>query len=156
MMMFFIGYRQRYHFTNTNMGTCRPEKIYLGLQILNRIKIIFLALNLSSYMNRSYLKAFLLSVALTGIFFCLVILLFSALRILSFSPELLAGPTLAGFPLAILLLPFVVPTSGIFTYRFLNNSFPNNHLEKFSLSVSNLILGICVAMLFFGYQKCSP
>lgn len=104
-------------------------------------------------MNRSYLKAFLLSVALTGIFFCLVILLFSALRILSFSPELLAGPTLAGFPLAILLLPFVVATSGIFAYRFLNNSFPNNHLEKFSLSVSNLILGICVAMLFFGYQK---
>lgn len=42
---------------------------------------------------------------------------------------------------------------GLFSYRFLNNSFPKNHLEKFSLSVSNVILGICVAMLFFGYLK---
>lgn len=83
----------------------------------------------------------------------MITLLFSTLGILSFSRQLLAGPLIAGLPLAILVLPFIVLTLGLLSYRFLNNSFPNNNLEKFSLSISNLILGICVAMLFFGYMK---
>jgi hypothetical protein len=112
-----------------------------------------LELNLSSYMNNSYPKAFLLSVALTGVFFCLIIFLFSALGVLSFSNELLAGSLIAGLPLTALLLPFILSFLGLLSYRFLNNSFPKNNLEKFSLSVSNIILGICVAMLFFGYLK---
>lgn len=51
------------------------------------------------------------------------------------------------------LLQFVIPALGLWLYRFFNTKFPNNNLDKFSLSVSNLILGICVAMLFFGYLK---
>ena len=104
-------------------------------------------------MNNSYPKAFILSVALTGVFFCLITFLFSALGVLSFNPRLATGPVIAGLPLTILFLPFFISALGLLSYRFLNNSFPNNHLEKFSLSISNLILGICVAMLFFGYLK---
>lgn len=104
-------------------------------------------------MNNNYPKAFLISVALTGAFFCLVAFIFTALGVLSFNPTLLAGPAIAGLPLTILMLPFIISLLGLLSYRFLNNSFPNNQLEKFSLSVSNLLLGICVAMLFFGYLK---
>ncbi|WP_316817783.1 lycopene cyclase domain-containing protein [Pedobacter nyackensis] len=104
-------------------------------------------------MNNSYPKAFLLSVALTGIFFCLITTLFNVLGVLSFSPQLVAAPFIAGLPLTILLVPFVISALGLLSYRFLNSNFPNNNLEKFSLSVSNLILGLCIAMLFFGYMK---
>jgi hypothetical protein len=104
-------------------------------------------------MNNSYLKAFLLSVALTGIFFCLIIFLFHALGILSKHDQDLASSQSTGLPIYIFLLQFIIPAVGLWLYRFLNNKFPNNDLDKFSLSMSNLILGICVAMLFFGYLK---
>ena len=95
-------------------------------------------------MNNSYTKAFLLSVALTGIFFLLVTYLFSALGVLSLSEPGLFN-TIA--------LQFFIPGIGLYLYEFLNKKFPNNSLDSFSLSLSNLVLGICVAMLFFGYLK---
>jgi len=105
-------------------------------------------------MNNRHPKAFFFSVALTGVFFCLIIFLFSLLNILSFNLKLSAyGPFVAGLPVAMLLPAFLAPALGLWTYLFLNNRFPNNNLEKFSLSVSNLILGICAAMSFFGYLK---
>lgn len=65
----------------------------------------------------------------------------------------MSGPLIGGLPLLLILFPFIISALGLLSYRFLNNSFPNNNLEQFSLSLSNLILGICVAMLFFGYLK---
>jgi hypothetical protein len=96
--------------------------------------------NLSLYMNNSYTKAFLLSVLITGVIFSLLPLLFARLGILSLGNELL-------------LSSFIAPALGLCLYGYLNSRFPNNDLEKFSLSVSNLMLGICVAFLFFGYLK---
>jgi len=104
-------------------------------------------------MNNSYTRTILLSICLTGILFSLFAILFSALGILSFNANLLTGVVIAGLPIQIILLSFVIPALGLYTYRFLNTRFPNNNLEKFSLSVSNLMLGICIAFLFFGYLK---
>jgi len=104
-------------------------------------------------MNNNYPKVFLLSVVLSGFIFCLITLLFKTLGILSFNDLDTTMPLIAGLPIAIILLQFIIPALGLILYRFLNNRFPNNRLEKFSLSLSNLILGICVAMLFFGYLK---
>lgn len=104
-------------------------------------------------MNNSYPKAFLAAVCLTGIFFSALIFLFNALQILSFDTSNFGNPLVAGVPLYAIAATFAVPSSGLFTYLFLNSRFPNNALEKFSLSLSNLLLGICVAMLFFGYLK---
>jgi hypothetical protein len=104
-------------------------------------------------MNNSYTRTILLSICLTGLLFSLFAILFSTLGILSFNTNLSTGIVIAGLPIQIILLSFVIPALGLYTYRFLNTRFPNNNLEKFSLSVSNLMLGICIAFLFFGYLK---
>lgn len=104
-------------------------------------------------MNNSYPKAFLLSVALTGIFFCLLTYLFSLLGVLSLSDLGKFESQNTDSIVAIVVLHFAIPAIGLWLYHFLNSRFPNNSLDGFSLSLSNLFLGICVAMLFFGYLK---
>ena len=42
---------------------------------------------------------------------------------------------------------------GLQLYHVLNARFPDNSLEKFSLSLSNLMLGIGLGVLFFTYTK---
>lgn len=91
-------------------------------------------------MKYNHTKPALLSILLTGVIFLLLPFLFIRLGILSFSKELL-------------VFSFIAPALGLCLYCYLNYRFPNNNPEKFSLSVSNLMLGICVAMLFFGYLK---
>jgi hypothetical protein len=85
-------------------------------------------------------KPALLSILLTGIIFSLLPFLFSGLGMLSFGKGLL-------------VFSFITPALGLCIYSYLNYRLPDNDLEKFSLSVSNLMLGICAAMLFFGYLK---
>jgi hypothetical protein len=104
-------------------------------------------------MNNRYPKAFSLSVALTGIFFFLITYLFSLLGVLSLSEPGLFNTQNPGLTLSLIALQFFLPALGLGLYNFLNNKFPNNSLDSFSLSLSNLVLGICVAMLFFGYLK---
>ncbi|MDR6786323.1 hypothetical protein ABIE26_005042 [Pedobacter africanus] len=93
-------------------------------------------------MNINTIKAALLSLLITGTVFSLFTFLFVSLRVLSFSSPVLVG-----------LSAFVVPAVAIGLYQFLNDRFPGNALEKYSLLTSNLLLGLCVALLFFGYQK---
>lgn len=93
-------------------------------------------------MNINTTKAALLSLLITGTVFSLLTFLFVKLRILSFNSPVLAGVS-----------AFLVPAIAIGLYQFLNNRFPGNALEKYSLLTSNLLLGLCVALLFFGYQK---
>lgn len=104
-------------------------------------------------MNNNNLKAFVLSITLTGILFCLITFLFNALGILSINEQASASTQTGPLSIVVILLQFAIPILGLYLYCFLNNRFPNNDLDKFSLSISNLILGICVAMLFFGYLK---
>ena len=115
---------------------------FIGTAQRYNFKLFFILLsqNLSSYMKYNYTKPALLAILLTGTIFSLLPFLFTALGILSFSKELLA-------------FSFMTPALGLCIYSYLNHRFPNNDLEKFSLSVSNLMLGICVAMLFFGFLK---
>jgi lycopene cyclase domain-containing protein len=70
-----------------------------------------------------------------------------------FNPPYLTGLTLWELPVEELLLLFILPLSGLAVYLFLNNRFPDNKLEKYSLAVSNILLGICIAMLYFGHRK---
>jgi len=116
-------------------------------------KLLLLSLNLSSYMNNNYKKTVFLSVCLTGILFSLFALVFTALGIMSANASILSGYNIAGLPIEVILLCFIIPAAGLYLYRFLNTRFPDNSLEKFSLSISNLLLGVCIALLFFGYLK---
>lgn len=70
-----------------------------------------------------------------------------------YNPPYLLGVTLWGLPAEELLLLFALPLAGIAIYEFLNFKYPDNGLEKYSFAVSNMLLGVCIAMLYFGHQK---
>lgn len=75
------------------------------------------------------------------------------LKVIVFNPPYLTGMTLWELPVEELLLSLILPLTGIAIYLFLNKRYPDNSSEKYSLAVSNIMLGICIAMLYFGHQK---
>jgi lycopene cyclase domain-containing protein len=75
------------------------------------------------------------------------------LKVIVFNPPYLTGMTLWELPVEELLISLLLPLCGLGIYLFLNVRFPDNSLEKYSLAVSNIMLGICIAMLYFGHQK---
>jgi hypothetical protein len=56
-------------------------------------------------------------------------------------------------PLEQYLLNFTFSFAAIGLYQYLNLKFPKNDLQRYSLAMSNLLLGLCVAFLFFAYTK---
>jgi lycopene cyclase domain-containing protein len=75
------------------------------------------------------------------------------LKVIVYQPQLLSGMTLWELPIEELLLSLILPLTGIAIYDYLNARYPDNTPEKYSLAVSNIMLGICIAMLYFGHQK---
>lgn len=75
------------------------------------------------------------------------------LKVIVFNPPYLSGMTLWELPIEELLLSLLLPFSGIAIYLFLNMHYKDNSLEKYSLALSNMMLGVCIAMLYFGHQK---
>jgi lycopene cyclase domain-containing protein len=75
------------------------------------------------------------------------------LKVIVFNPPYLSGMTLWELPIEELLLSLLLPLSGIAIYLFLNMRYKDNSLEKYSLALSNMMLGVCIAMLYFGHQK---
>lgn len=75
------------------------------------------------------------------------------LKVIVFNPPYLTGLTLWELPIEELLLSMLLPGAGLAVYFFLNTRYPANGLEKYSLAVSNILLGVCIAMLYFGHQK---
>lgn len=71
---------------------------------------------------------------------------------LTFDSGYITGHYLGILPLEEWLFCILMPFTGLGIYSFLNLTFPGDSLQKFSLTVSNLLLGLCVAMLFFAYR----
>lgn len=93
------------------------------------------------------------AILLTGLLFLIWDMLFTRLNVWSFNPAYIIGINLYGLPLEEILFFLTVPYACVFIYECLNVYFPKNALQKYSLSLSNLILGLCIAILFFGYTK---
>lgn len=98
----------------------------------------------NTYLQNSSVKWMLMLPAalISGLFFSLIAWLL-----------VLLGVQTIGYSWQELLFYPVLCFLGLLVYHFLNVSFPNNDLEKFSLSFSNLLLGIGTGMLFFTYTK---
>jgi len=75
------------------------------------------------------------------------------LKVIAFNPSYMTGMTLWQLPIEELLLSLILPLCGLSVYLFLNLRFPDNGPEKYSLAVSNMMIGVCIAMLYFGHQK---
>ncbi|MBC7418810.1 MAG: lycopene cyclase domain-containing protein [Pedobacter sp.] len=98
-------------------------------------------------------KFVLPAISLTGVVFLIWDLLFVKLNVWSFNPDYIIGIKFFGLPLEEILFFLTVPYACIFIYECLNAYFPANHLQKYSLVLSNLLLGICIAFLYFGYNR---
>jgi hypothetical protein len=79
--------------------------------------------------------------------------LLKLMGVLSFDYHLTTNIIFRTLPIEQYLLHFGFCFFALTLYQFLNSRFPDNTLQKFSLAASNLILGLCVAFLFFAYDK---
>ncbi|WP_316842172.1 lycopene cyclase domain-containing protein [Pedobacter gandavensis] len=93
------------------------------------------------------------AVFITGLIFSLFAILFVIFNAWVFNPSYLSGVFLWLIPIEEGLFYMTSCLAGIAIYQALNAFFPENALDKFSLSFSNLMLGICIAMLFFAHMK---
>lgn len=93
------------------------------------------------------------AILITGLVFLVWDLLFVKLNVWSFNPDYLIGISFFGLPLEEILFFLTVPYACIFIYECLNAYFPKNDLQKYSLALSNTLLGLCIAVLFFGYSR---
>ncbi|MET4082448.1 lycopene cyclase domain-containing protein [Pedobacter sp. UYP30] len=98
-------------------------------------------------------KFVLPAILITGVVFLIWDLLFVKLNVWSFNPGYIIGIKFFGLPLEEIMFFLTVPYACIFIYQCLNTYFPANHLQKYSLALSNLLLGLCIAFLFFGYNR---
>lgn len=93
------------------------------------------------------------AVLITGLAFSIFATVLVIAGVWSFHPAYLTGISLWKIPVEEFLFSTAISLAGIGVYVTLNAFFPNNGLDKFSLSFSNLLMGICVAMLIFTYTK---
>lgn len=102
---------------------------------------------------KDQLRFIMPAVLVPGIVFSTITIIFTLLGVWGFNPSFLIGTYYRTVPIEQYLFFFAFSFAGLGVYNYLNIKFPNNHLQKFSLSVSNLMLGICVAFIFFAYAK---
>lgn len=72
-------------------------------------------------------------------------------QIATYNKHLITGFFIGSLPFEERLFCVVMPFAGLGLYSYLNMRFPDNNPDRFSLTVSNLLLGLCIAMAFFGY-----
>ncbi|WP_316830874.1 lycopene cyclase domain-containing protein [Pedobacter aquatilis] len=126
------------------------------IYLLINIGVIFFPLVLSFDKKVHFFskwKFVLPAILLTGLVFLVWDLLFVKLNVWSFNPDYIVGIKLLGLPLEEILFFLTVPYACIFIYECLNVYFPKNDLQKFSFSLSNLFLGLCIAILFFAHNR---
>ncbi|MNK78829.1 hypothetical protein D3C87_984770 [compost metagenome] len=90
---------------------------------------------------------------IAAIIFSTVTVVLQLLGIIGFDANSTVGVVFKDIPLEHYLLNFSFSFTGISMYQYINIKFPKNDLQKYSLALSNLLLGLCVAFLFFGYPK---
>lgn len=82
----------------------------------------------------------------TGVFF-------AGQKVWTFNNADLLGVWYRQLPLEMYLFYFTSSFAGLGIYAYLNAKYPKNDLQKYSLALSNLLLGTMVAVLFFAYTK---
>jgi hypothetical protein len=99
------------------------------------------------------IKPLLAAVLITGVLFSLVSLLLHALGIVFYAADKISGLYVAQLPIEHLLLCFTLPYIFINIYLILQNSSTAGNADKYSLSVSNVLMGLSIAMIFLAYSK---
>ena len=108
---------------------------------------------MTRYKVQSSPKPMVAAVAITGLFNLVMTYVFTGSRVLSFGGSLGSGLKLAGTPAEQVLLCFLVPYAFLAIYLYLDANRPFQKPDKYSLSISNVLMGLSIAMIFFAYNK---
>lgn len=84
--------------------------------------------------------------------YSLLTVFFASAGIWVYEDQYLLNVFVLHVPVEHYLLNFALCFSGAMVYSYVNQKFDNNNLQKYSLAFSNLLLGICVAFIFFGHK----
>ncbi|MEJ5961555.1 lycopene cyclase domain-containing protein [Pedobacter immunditicola] len=98
-------------------------------------------------------KAIFPSVAIMGIVAVIIKIIFARYKLVLYDYSQTSGVSFFEVPGESALFCFTVPFAGICIYNYLNSRFPKNELEKYSLALSNIFLGLSIAIIFFAYTK---
>lgn len=104
-------------------------------------------------LNKETFKATISASLVSAIIFSAITLAMQLAGLLFFNIDSTIGVVIGHIPLELYLLNFSFSFAAVSVYQYFNIRFPKNDLQKYSLAVSNLLLGLCVAFLFFGYTK---
>jgi hypothetical protein len=85
-----------------------------------------------------------------------IALFFVQEKVWTFNNVYTLGHTYQNLPFEAYLFVFALGFAGLAIYNYLNLKFPNNELQQYSLSISNLLLGVFVAVLFFARHLWFP
>lgn len=108
---------------------------------------------LSRFKVDSSRKAMLSAVGIGGAFNLVLTYVFTGTRVLSFGDSMILGFKVGGVPVEQVLLCFWVPYAFLGIYLYLNGNRPLLKPDKYSLSISNVLMGLSIAMIFFAYNK---
>jgi phosphate/sulfate permease len=125
------------------------------LLLLAALLLISLVLYFQSAPNGTW-KALLPAVFGAGVIYMIATLVLKRINVLSYDLTHFAGADNSGVPYEVILSAFIFPFAGIAIYGFLNSRFPKQLYEKYSLALSNILMGLCIAMIFFAYTKWYP
>jgi hypothetical protein len=98
-------------------------------------------------------KAALVGSIISALIFSTLAIVLHSLSVLVYNANSLLGPIVGGIPLEHFLFNFCFSFAAVSLYEYLNVRFPKNDLQRYSLALSNLLMGLCVAFLFFGYGR---
>ncbi len=121
---------------------------------------IFLYLNLFLFLipfilrnDPKQLRLMIIPALIVTVIFSETGVFFTGLKVWIFNPVYLLGVSYRQLPLEMYLFYFTSSFASLGIYNYLNAKFPKNDLQKYSLALSNLLLGLMIAMLFFAYTK---
>jgi hypothetical protein len=122
------------------------------------LSLSFLLLPLVFHLTKKIFKDGNFSAALgasliAAIVFSTFDIILQLLRILRFDAQQTIGVFIKEIPVEQGLLNFSISFAALAIYLLLNLQFPKTDWQKYSLALSNLLLGLCIAFLFFAYTK---
>jgi uncharacterized membrane protein len=105
------------------------------------------------HFNVTQIKSTVPAALIAAIIYATLSVFFVLFKVWIFDHTQLVGISYRALPLEQYLFCFAFSFAGLNIYTYLNQKFPANHLQKYSLALSNLFLGLGIAMLFFNYTK---
>lgn len=127
------------------------KNLFLWLDIILMLLPFLLLLDKKHFSLSNILKSLLPALVATIIYSEMGVF-FGAMKIWEFNPDFLTGITYRYLPLEQYLFYYGFNFFSLTIYQYWNARSPKPEIE-YSLVISNLMLGLCIALLFAAYTK---